>query len=41
MGAGDPSVPPNGIPDPEFSPFHRQVFEFLKWRDRYISKPLD
>lgn len=29
MGAGDPTVPPHGIPDPEFSDYHRQVFEFL------------
>jgi hypothetical protein len=40
MGSGDPTVPPSGIPDPEFSPFHRQVFEFLKQRDRYAPKPL-
>jgi hypothetical protein len=30
MGYGDPSIPPNGIPDPEFSPYHKQVFEFLR-----------
>jgi hypothetical protein len=35
MGAGHPSVPPSGIPDPEFSPYHRAVFEFLKLRARY------
>jgi hypothetical protein len=23
-------TPPNGIPDPDFSPFHRQVFDYLK-----------
>jgi hypothetical protein len=34
-GYGTPACPPNGIPDPEFSPYHRQVFEFLKLRDRY------
>lgn len=33
--AGSAAVPPNGIPDPEFSPYHRQVFEFLKQRARY------
>ncbi len=41
LGAGDPTVPPSGIPDPEFSPFHKQVFEFLKLRDRYLPKPVD
>lgn len=35
LGAGHPSVPPSGIPDPEFSPYHRVVFEFLKVRARY------
>jgi hypothetical protein len=35
MGAGHPTVPPSGIPDPEFSPYHRVVFEFLKMRARY------
>ena len=34
-GSGTPAVPPSGIPDPEFSPYHRTVFEFLKRRDRY------
>jgi hypothetical protein len=28
-------VPPSGIPDPEFSEFHRPVFEFLARRGRY------
>lgn len=27
---GDPSIPPTGIPDPEFSPYHRAVFEWLR-----------
>lgn len=35
-GKGSPEVPPSGIPDPEFSPYHRRVFEFLKLRDRYM-----
>lgn len=35
LGAGHPSVPPHGIPDPEFSPYHRVVFEFLKQGERY------
>lgn len=34
-GYNTPAVPPHGIPDPEFSPYHRQVFEFLKLRERY------
>jgi len=29
MGYGHPSIPPHGIPDPEF-PFHREVFAFLR-----------
>ena len=34
-GYGTPACPPNGIPDPEFSPYHRRVFEFLALRARY------
>ena len=34
-GYGTPAVPPNGIPDPEFSPYHKKVFEFLSHRERY------
>jgi hypothetical protein len=34
-GYGSPAVPPSGIPDPEFSPYHRQVFEFIAMRQRY------
>ena len=37
-GYGTPAVPPSGIPDPEFSPYHKVVFEFLKSRDRYEPK---
>lgn len=40
-GAGSPAVPPHGIPDPEFSPYHRQVFEFLALRDRYDTSGLE
>lgn len=36
-GYGTPACPPHGIPDPEFSPYHRQVFEFLALRDRYMQ----
>ncbi len=34
-GYGSPACPPNGIPDPEFSPYHRQVFELLKRGEQY------
>jgi len=34
-GYGSPAVPPSGIPDPEFSPYHKQVLEFIAHRDRY------
>ncbi len=34
-GYGTPAVPPHGIPDPEFSPYHRAVLEFISRRDRY------
>ena len=29
-GYGHPATPPLGIPDAEFSPFHRPVFEHLR-----------
>jgi hypothetical protein len=38
MGKGHPTVPSSGIPDPEFSPYHRQVFEFLAVRNRYVPE---
>ncbi len=34
---GHPSIPPSGIPDPEFNPYHRAVFEFLSKRSRYSN----
>jgi hypothetical protein len=34
---GHSSVPPSGIPDPEFNPYHRAVFEFMSKRSRYID----
>lgn len=34
-GRGSAAVPPSGIPDPEFSPYHRRVFEFLARGSRY------
>ena len=29
-GYGAPSTPLSGLPDPDFSPFHRQVFDYLR-----------
>jgi hypothetical protein len=37
-GYGSKSVPPHGIPDPEWSPYHRAVFEFLAQRKRYAGR---
>jgi len=37
-GYGTPAVPPSGVPDPDFSLYHKQVFEFLKLRERYVEK---
>jgi hypothetical protein len=36
LGYGNPSVPPSGIPDPDFSPYHKVVFDFLANKDRYL-----
>ena len=41
MGAGAPTVPPSGVPDPEFSPYHRTVFEFIRLRNRYAPEPAE
>lgn len=38
LGYGSPSVPPSGIPDPDFNPYHQQVFRFLSQRQRYGPK---
>ena len=37
-GYGSPPVPPSGIPDPEFSPYHHQVLEFIALRERYAPQ---
>jgi hypothetical protein len=29
-GYDAPTTPPSGIPEPDWSPFHRQVFEYLR-----------
>jgi hypothetical protein len=34
-GYGTPAVPPSGVPDPEFNPYHRAVLEFIARRERY------
>lgn len=34
-GYGTPAIPPSGIPDPEFNPYHLTVFTFLAHRDRF------
>jgi hypothetical protein len=35
-GYGTPAIPPKGVPDPEFNPYHRQVLEFIALRARYM-----
>ncbi|MDP2996277.1 MAG: hypothetical protein Q8N47_02240 [Bryobacterales bacterium] len=35
-GYHSPAVPPSGVPDPEFSPYHGAVFEFIALRERYM-----
>jgi hypothetical protein len=37
-GYGSPAVPPSGVPDPEFNPYHRHVLEFIAQRERYQPK---
>ena len=37
-GLNHVNCPPSGVFDPEFSPYHHQVFEFLKLRDKYAPK---
>jgi hypothetical protein len=34
-GYDHPATPPTGIPDPDFSPFHRQVFDYLRDHKRW------
>jgi hypothetical protein len=34
-GYGTPAVPPSGIPDPEFNPYHKAVLDFIAKRERY------
>lgn len=37
MGYGNDAVPPSGIPDPDFSPYHKIVFDFLSHKERYLD----
>ena len=37
-GYGTPSIPPSGVPDPEFNPYHHTVLDFLAHRQRYQPK---
>jgi hypothetical protein len=36
-GYGTSACPPHGIPDPEFNPYHRQTFDFIALRERYMQ----
>ena len=35
-GYGTDAIPPSGIPDPDFSDYHKAVFAFLALKERYI-----
>jgi hypothetical protein len=35
-GYGSDAIPPNGIPDPDFSAYHKVVFDFLADKERYL-----
>lgn len=37
-GYGSKPIPNNGIPDPEFNPYHKAVFDFLREK-KYLIKP--
>lgn len=37
-GYGSPAVPEHGIPDPEFSPYHKAVFDYIRLRDRFVPE---
>ena len=36
LGSSGASTPPSGIPDPEFNPYHHQIFQLLKVKDRFM-----
>lgn len=36
-GYGTDAIPPSGIPDPSFSPYHKVVFDFLADKDRFLK----
>lgn len=35
-GYGTEAIPPSGIPDPEFSTYHQEVFRFLANKERFL-----
>lgn len=35
-GYNTPAVPPSGIPDPDFNPYHKAVLDFITQRKRYM-----
>ena len=37
-GYNTPAVPPSGVPDPEFNPYHKAVLEFIAKRERYMPR---
>ncbi|MEX2231062.1 MAG: cellulase family glycosylhydrolase [Cyclobacteriaceae bacterium] len=37
LGYDHESIPPTGIPDPDFSPYHKVVFDFLANKERYVA----
>jgi hypothetical protein len=36
-GYGTPAIPPSGIPDPEFNPYHHEVLKFIALGARYLA----
>lgn len=36
-GYGSDAIPPSGIPDPDFSSYHKVVFDFLVNKERYLN----
>lgn len=36
-GYGSDAIPPNGIPLPGFSQYHDHIFEFLRYKERYLK----
>lgn len=38
-GYNTPAVPPSGIPDPDFNPYHKAVLDYIALRQRYMNPP--